>query len=164
MIVTFNPTDYSNLVANVGNPPDDGAFTVSTDESIERGSVRISEDGEGEPETVPAFILGIPPELLLSADEAASAADGAQDELSALMQSLLGDKLIEMNPAELARTIELIGPPPFDIVGNDEVDFGCTRVDGEVNCDPTSALQAGVLAQTEDGTLYVTVSDSEFSA
>lgn len=73
MKLTFNPTDFKNIVASIGEPPETDDFSTATDESVERGFVRIDGEVHGEPQsdTVPVFLAGIPTEATLSADELA---------------------------------------------------------------------------------------------
>lgn len=173
MNLTFNPTDYENIVAKSGEPPADESFTTCTDETIERGFVRISGevDGVSGDDVVPLFVAGIPPELAMSADEVLAAAEAGgspADLLGSILNDLFGDKLIEMNPAELARATDLFGPSPVSVEGNDEVPIGWTRVNGDLADNTEVGIRHGVLAYAEDGSVYVTsgdvTSDVEFSA
>lgn len=162
MSLTFNPIDFANLTDNLGPVPDDENFVHSTDESVERGFVRVqgeTDDGEVTDDIVPLFLIGIDPAQAQTEAEREAEYEKFVETLKARITEVYGDTVNEMNSTELARAIELYGEPVVPVIGADDVDFGCLRVNGEVNCDPTAGLEHGVLARAEDGSLYVTSSD-----
>lgn len=165
--LTFNPTDFANLTENIGEPPSDGEFVYQTDSGIERSFVHVQRTVEGEEDqidTVPMFLVGIDPALAQTEDEREAEYQAFVATLKERITEVYGDTVNEMNSVELARAIELYGEPVVPVQGADDIEFGCLRVNGELKCDPTAALEHGVLARAEDGSLYVTSSEDLGSA
>lgn len=159
MNLTLNPTDYDNIVANVGPPPAKEGFVVTTDESIERGFARVSQAVEGDDpqvDTVPLFVVGIPAEAAMSEAEAAEYQQSSSDVLEQLLATLGETLVVEMNTAEYARAVQLFGPPPNKVDTSDDIEIGCSRINGELRCDPSTGIKHGVLGRADDGSLFVT--------
>lgn len=170
LVVEFNTTDYNNIVANFGEPSENlpGEAQIVAVDDVQRGLIRVfrTDDGETDKREIP--LVAVDPSFAIAAltdEERAEAIAAAQDDIDAMLSAVTGTPLDEltweMNPAELARTVEILGEPSFIVTPNDEIPLGCVRIGGgEITCAPEAGLGLGSLAYAEDGvTLVVTTGD-----